>query len=402
MTPTMVRRAISRGALALPLLLLTSAAGHADAAETHPHELASRYLILELPGIDGETSAGSGIGNLGVISGWSDVPDEGTRHAMLWFLGQKLDLGTLGGPNSTVIWSGSAPNGMVVGFAETEEMDEREEDWSCSFFFPGDPTHHVCRGFAWQWGRMKEMPDLGGTHSVAVGANNRGQVVGWAETDFKDPSCAGNQVLQFLPAVWKPRTGEIRSLPPIGDDSVGTANAINNKGQVVGISGDCGIAVGGVSARHIVMWEDDVPKDLGNIGGDQWNTPVAINEKGDVVGFANVTPGPAFNAQGFLWTEEDGIRKLDPLDGDTQSQAWGINEHGLVVGLSRGADGDSAVLWRDGETIDLNDRVAFGYDKHLRYANDVNDLGIVTGQAVDPDSGDGVAFWAIPLGNARP
>lgn len=411
MTPSKLHRTIFRGALAIPLLLLATGASHGEGPGKRLHGSSNRYLILELPGIDGADSSGAGVGKLGTVAGWSNVPDEGTRHAALWFFGQKHDLGTLGGPNSTVIWPGSIGSGMVVGFSETAELDENEELWSCSAFFPSDPpdepTFHECRGFAWQGGRMKEMPTLGGNHSVAVGANDLGQVVGWAETDFKDPSCGPdrNQQFQFLPVVWEPRTGEIQDLPPFGDCSLGpcstgTANAINNQGQIVGISGECDQAVGRDSAKYAVMWEDGVPKDLGNIGGDAWNTPTAINEAGQVVGFANVTPGPGFNAQGFLWPDEDGnMKKLDPLDGDTQSQAWGIDEDGLVVGLSRGADGDTAVLWRDGgeEVIDLNDCVAFGYDKHLAFANDINDLGIITGQAVDPDTGEGVAFWGIPI-----
>lgn len=410
MIPNMLRTAILRGGLGVPLVLLLAGAVHGDAPEKKQRGASTRYLILELPGIDGAESAGSSINNLGIVTGWSSVPDEGTRHATLWFHGLKLDLGTHGGPNSTIIWPQSNPGGMVVGFAETEEMDENEEDWSCSAFFPGDPTHHICRGFAWQWGRMKEMPPLeGGTHSVAVGANAHGEVVGWAETGFEDPTCGPdrNQQLQFLPVVWKPRTGEIRSLPPFGECpdgpcSTGTANAINNNGQIVGISGECDQAVGRASARYIVMWEDGVPKDLGNIGGDHWNTPTAINDEGQVVGFANVEPGPGFGGEhGFLWTEEVGIQDLGTLDGDVRSQAWGINEHGQVVGLSIGADGLSAVLWEDGEIIDLNERVAFGYDKRLAFANDINDLGIITGGAVDPDTGEDVAFWAIPLPGHR-
>lgn len=415
MTPSKLHRTIFRGALAIPLLLFTAGAVHGEGPGTEHHGSSTRYLILELPGIDGAESSGAGVGNLATVAGWSNVPDEGTRHAMLWIAGRARDLGTLGGPNSTIIWPGSVGSGMVVGFSETEELDMNEELWSCSAFFPPDPpdepTFHQCRGFAWQGGRMKEMPALGGTHSVAVGTNDRGQVVGWAETNFKDPSCGPdrNQQFQFLPAVWKPRTGEIQELPPFGDCSLGpcstgTANAINNKGQVVGISGECDQAVGRASAKFAVMWEDGVPKDLGNIGGDHWNTPTAINEAGHVVGFANVEPGPTFNEKGFIWrNEEDGMQALEPLDGDIQSQAWGINESGQVVGLSQGAGGNTAVLWQDGETIDLNDRVAFGYDKHLEFANDISDLGIITGHAVDPETDEGVAFWAIPLsghGNA--
>lgn len=400
MSPSELHRTIFRGALAIPLLLLTAGAVHGEGAGTEHHGSSTRYLILELPGIDGATSSGAGVGKLATVAGWSNVPDEGTRHAMVWIAGRARDLGTLGGPNSTIIWPGSVGSGMVVGFSETEELDTNEEEWSCSAFFPadppGEPSFHVCRGFAYFGGEMRPMPALGGTHSVAVGVNDRGQVVGWAETDFEDPTCHPedrNQIFQFLPAVWNPRTGEIQALDPLGDESTGTANAINNKGQIVGISGECDQAVGRASAKFAVMWEDGVPKDLGNIGGDHWNTPTAINEAGHVVGFANVEPGPAFNEKGFIWrNEEDGMQTLEPLDDDIQSQAWGINESGQVVGVSQGAGGNTAVLWQDGETIDLNDCVAFGYDKHLAVASDISDLGIITGVTEE-----GVAFWAIPV-----
>lgn len=407
MTSTVMRKTIFLGALAIPLLLLSTGASHGQGPGPKRDGFASRYLIVELPGIEGEVSVGSGVGKLATVAGWSNVPDTGTREAVVWFLGQRHDLGTLGGPNSTIIWSGSVGSGMVVGFSETAEMDTFEEDWSCSQFFPGEPTHHVCAGFAFLGGELKRMPTLGGTHSVAISGNDLGQVVGWAETNVEDDTCDGrNQIFQFLPAVWEPRTGEIQQLEPFGLCSegepctTGTANAINNSGQIVGISGECDQAVGRESARYAVMWEDGVPKDLGNIGGDQWNTPVNINEAGHVVGFANVNPGPEFNEKGFKWTPEDGIQTLEPLRGDIQSQAWGINEHDQVVGLSQGPGGNTAVMWLDGKNkkpIDLNDCVAFGSDKHLEFANDINDLGIITGHAVDPDTGEGVAFWGIPL-----
>lgn len=407
MTSAVMRKTNFLGALAIPLLLLTTGASHGQVPGPKRDGFVNRYLIVELPGIDGAESVGSGVGPLATVAGWSEVPDEGTTHAMLWFLGQERDLGTLGGPNSKIIWSGSVLPGMVVGFSETDELDENEEDWSCSAFFPGAPTHHVCRGFAFLGGEMKRMPTLGGTHSVAISGNDLGQVVGWAETNVKDDTCDGrNQILQFLPAVWNPRTGEIQQLEPFGVCSegepctTGTANAINNSGQIVGISGECDQAVGRESARYAVMWEDGVPKDLGNIGGDHWNTPVAINEAGHVVGFANVNPGQEFNEKGFKWTPEHGMQKLEPLDGDIQSQAWGINEDDQVVGLSQGPGGNTAVMWMDGENeepIDLNDCAAFGYDKHLEFANDINDLGIITGHAIDPETEEGVAFWAIPI-----
>ena len=48
------------------------------------------------------------------------------------------------------------------------------------------------------------------------------------------------------------------------------ATAINDKGQVVGISGACGVAVGDVSAAHAVIWENEVPTRI----PDFWRTCV--------------------------------------------------------------------------------------------------------------------------------
>jgi probable HAF family extracellular repeat protein len=182
---------------------------------------------------------------------------------------------------------------------------------------------------------------------------------------------------------------------------VSAATAINDRGQVVGISGICANAVGGFSAAHAVLWENGTPTDLGDIGGAAWNTPMAINHRGEVVGFANLPDGDpgAFNAHAFLWTEEGGMRDLGTLPGDALSQALGINGRGQVVGLSctAGFGICRAFLWEDGVMTDLK-ALTGGYAGHLIFANDINDAGVITGQALDPETGDAVAFRATSLG----
>src|SRR5438046_9716081 len=74
---------------------------------------------------------------------------------------------------------------------------------------------------------------------------------------------------------WAPRNSESDPTGP----SASTLLVPERACQVFGISGDCGIAVGGVSARHAVVWQNGVPIDLGNIGGNAWNTPTAINNQ---------------------------------------------------------------------------------------------------------------------------
>jgi hypothetical protein len=127
------------------------------------------------------TTEGLSLNDAGWVAGTST--GEETVHASLWLLGVRLDLGTLGGPNSAVLWPVKNVIGVISGVAETADVDPNAEDWSCSAFFP-TVTHHVCRGFVWQGGVMRPLDTFGGTHGFATGTNNLGQTVGWAENAF--------------------------------------------------------------------------------------------------------------------------------------------------------------------------------------------------------------------------
>src|SRR4030095_918624 len=83
------------------------------------------------------------------------------------------------------------------------------------------------------------------------------------------------RTVRFRAVIWGSK-GEIQGLPPLPGDNTSAATAINDKGQVVGISGACGIAVGGVSALHAVIWNNGVPTNIGDLGGHTWNTTTAI------------------------------------------------------------------------------------------------------------------------------
>ena len=150
-----------------------------------------------------------------------------------------------------------------------------------------------------------------------------------------------------------------------------------------------------------VLWDDDGVTDLGNLGGVSWNTPMALNHRGDVVGFA-ATPGPDIddpNLHAFLWTRADGMRDLGALPGHVYSEAHGINQRGQVVGIScDAAFACRAFLWEEGVMTDLNARIDPGYGRVLETAQDINELGVVTGRAIDPATGARPAFIAVPRG----
>ena len=368
-----------------------------DARVHAPAAGGARYTVAYLPTLGGSRNRAAGISNSGLVAGFVNRPGNATRVAAFWRDGSLDTLGTLGGPNSNVQWPGLSSNGMIAGIAETAQLDTLHEEWSCTAFFPS-VTGHICRGFVWEDGVMTALPTLGGDQSFATGVNSSGQVVGWAETRVVDPTCNAPQVLQFRAVLWEPKHGTVRQLPPLPGDSTSAATAINSKGQVVGISGDCDIAVGQLSARHSVLWNHGTPTNIGDLGGDAWHTPMDINQQGDIVGFSNPSyvVGIDFNPLAFLWTRATGIKSLGKLLGDTSSQALGINSRRQVVGVSSGAT-NRAFLWENGAMQDLNSLVGLGFPDVLIVAQHINEDGVIVGRAVLHGTSIQVPFVATPV-----
>ncbi|MBV9303252.1 MAG: hypothetical protein JOY62_00380 [Acidobacteriaceae bacterium] len=357
------------------------------------------YVVHNLGTLGGTASGANSINNIGWATGFSNRKGDKTQHAAVWIYGLKFDLGTLGGPNSGVEWPNKNDRGVIAGISETAALDPLGENWSCAAFFP-TITHHTCLGFRWEWGNMTALPTLGGNNGYAAGINNRGEIAGWAENTVHDSTCVSPQVLQFEAVVWGPEKDQIKQLPTYHGDPDGAATAINNKGQVVGISGICGTAVGEFSAAHALLWENGTVTNIGSLGGVAWNTPAAINDRGVVVGFSDL-PGDkngAPNFHAFRWTKEHGIHDLGTLPGDVLSEALGINERGQIVGESCQASFTNcrAFLWEDGKMTDLNKLVANDTGLHLVFANDINDRGQIVGGASDQKTGTSPAFIAIP------
>jgi probable HAF family extracellular repeat protein len=367
--------------------------GSAYADDPHP-----TYSVTNLASLGGTNSGANAIDNRGWASGFSNLPGDLTTHATLWRDGTLTDLGTLGGPNSEVGWPVKNNRGIISGFAETAATDPFGENWSCSAFFP-TVTHHTCLGFVWENGVMRALPTLGGNNGFATGANNSGHVVGWAENTVHDSTCVAPQVLQFRAVDWAP-DGSPQELAPLPGDTTSAATAINDRGQVVGISGICDRSVGRFSARHAVLWDRGNVTNLGDLGGVAWNTSMSINDRGDVTGFANTPVGTAggFHAHAFLWTKKDGIRDLGTLPGHAISEGLGINSRGQVVGMSctAGFAVCHAFLWDDGVMTDLNSPDATNYNGTLVFANDINDAGEIAGGAFDAGSSVNVGFVATP------
>jgi len=366
----------------------------------------SQYQVSTLPGLGGTSNAGNSINDQSWAAGYARQLNR-DRHAALWRSSLLTDLGTLGGPNSSVTWNVKNTQGIIVGISQTADPEPLGEAWSSAAFY--STPHNVGfinLGFVWQNNQMRGLPPFPGGHNgFATGANNLGQVVGWAENGIHDPNCCCSQVLQFHPAMWTLGPDQIHDLPLIAGDSSGAATAINDNGQIVGISGICDQAVGRRTAKHAVLWQNGTVTDIyPNPAAPWWNTPTAINQRGDVVGFAG---DPAFVEgdvlHAFMWTRDDGIRQLKPLPNRTpphvDSEAYGINEARQVVGVSCDADQVDcrAVIWDHGNTPkDLNDFKG-SFSAKLTSAKDINNKGEITGRATDPATGVLTAYLAVPL-----
>jgi probable HAF family extracellular repeat protein len=346
------------------------------------------YVVSILPSLGGSPSRGNSINDSGLVAGYSTLEGNSYRHAAIWTDDGPIDLGTLGSPNklknSSIVWPVKNTSGVIVGISQTDAPDPWGENWSCSAFFPpATSTGYKCEGFVWEKGTMRRLPTLGGTHGFAAGANNQGQIVGWAENNVRDPTCTPPQIFQFRAVIWGPHGRDIQELPLLPGDTSSAATAINDAGQVAGISGTCDDAIGGLTAAHAVYWDAGGVIEIPNFGGKEFNTPTAINERGDIAGFGDHVGDLITEA--FFWSRDKRFVGLGFLPGHGFSEAFGINNRRQVVGLSCTAAVTDcrAFLWQDGVMLDLNQFVNLPPGVvRLTHAMDINDDGVITGRAI--------------------
>jgi probable HAF family extracellular repeat protein len=301
--------------------------------------------------------------------------------------GLNIDLGTLGGMNSWTNYGGINDRGEAVGFAETSVPDPDGEDM-CTF-----GTKLTCRPFLWRRGHMMALPTLGGNNGQASAINNHGQIVGISETTVQDSGCSPSKPGKIIsPVFWE--RGEVRALPTVAGDPDGFVQGINDRGQAVGSSGTCTNI-----QTHAVLWENDTAfqlADLGHPGGDAY----AISDHGQIVGFVTSPDGTTIVAS--LWQNgaRGAVTNLGILPGDGAAFATGINNRGQVVGSTFNSAGWSrGFLWQDGMSTDLNALISRDSNLFIIAASNINERGQISGMAKvmsGPDEGTVHAILLTP------
>jgi len=314
-------------------------------------------------------------------------------HGVIWQNGVTTDLGIL--EEGYFSWALSVNNqGHAVGFAFNTIPDPNSI--ACVPGFGCTQT----RAFLWHDGVMHDLGTLGGSDAIASMVNNRGQVAGVSYTGT-DPSTncfvVFNSVLITHPFLWDKQKGMI-DLGTLGG-TCAQPNAINSRGQVVGVSN-----LAGDTSFHGFVWNRGVLSDIGTLGGSL-SSAVWVNDAGDVIG-GSLLPGDGVG-HGFLLKHGRMIDLGTLNDGNQCSNVWSINASEQIVGGSLDCQNPQngtghASLWESGgPMVDLNTLVTSGSDLILTYAFFINDRGEIAAQGALPNN-DSHAVVLVPCDENHP
>jgi probable HAF family extracellular repeat protein len=218
--------------------------------------------------------------------------------------------------------------GTLGGASQAADVNERGQvvGWS-------ETNGGIRHAFVWSGERMRDL----GVSSEATAINDRGQVVGTIESSYHPPPqhaflWSGGKLTDL---------GCGRLLPaPCTLESV--AVGLNGRGQVAGFTGDMTEYV-----ARAAVWHDGKTRRLGTLPGRPWSRPSGINERGDIVGTSYALREDLWwlRLRTFLWRDGK-LTDLGTLPGDRESEAVAVDDRGRVIGISYTKRDPSGDVWR--------------------------------------------------------
>ena len=314
-----------------------------------------------------------------------------------------IDVGTLGGPNSSIGFESSPLNslsddGVFSACSETTTPDPNYPNFSPlilggSYGLP-QPDPLIIHAFQRKDGTLTDLGALPGVNSSCVShISGNGWIAGQSENGAIDPITGWPEAQAVL---WK--NGRVVNLGTLGGNE-SFSIAVNNRGQVVGLAENAtpdpfGLGFG--QQARAFLWERGRMRDLGTLGGPD-AFAIDINDRGQIMGvsFINSIPDPTTGVptlDGFLWDNGKMIDIPDPLGG-TQISPYYLSERGQVVGNANLA-GDNfeqarhPFLWEKRKFTDLG---TFGGSTGDAYK--INDAGQIVGDASFADTTYHAALW---------
>ena len=354
-------------AVGLALCVMTNA----GAATSITYTVGGRQITITdlglLPG--GSASSALAINNRGLIVGLA-TDSTWNLQRPLWDANTGAIIGTADNfdPASTAVPEHVNDNGAMAG---TESINQ-------NIYFG------VCWDSTGQAFGLPPMagvdPFYGSRHTKAHGINNLGQIVGAGKESAPN---------YFLHAVlWQNKDTPAQDLGFLGKGAYvdySEAFGINDLGHVVGNS-----ALG--TATRGFLWRDGHMIDLGALSGQVVSEASAVNNTGLVVGKCNLYP--------VTWTYDvanssstPAIRQLPIPSGFFSATPTAVNDSDDVTGYAGSPNIDAhAILWRDGQAIDLG----VWPGGHYSVVEGINNLGQIVGTGtVAGDNLDHALMWTV-------
>ena len=273
-----------------------------------------QYTVQKLGTFGGSASFAYSVNDSGQVAGEANLAGDLAAHAFVYQNGAMVDLGTLGGSASRAFSLNNT--GQLTGQAELPNLRFHAFLYSSGNMQDLDPAHpnRVSSGSSinasaailgyrafqpvvFSGGTVTAVPHGAFSSISAVAINDSGQIAG---------TClAGGGSTEHACRV---SGTTVKDLPPLSSFAKSLGNAINNAGDVCGLS----MQTGSNPLLRATVWSGGSKFNLGSLSGYRQSQCNALNNFGQRVGNATQNNDP-FTRHAVLFNSVIGVKDLNQL-----------------------------------------------------------------------------------------